>query len=304
MSARCGLSTTTALAPDGDTSVPEAILEKIAQGHLDSLYLVSGDRVVAEPIAQRIATALAERIGCEVDTQRRPASLGPVLADLRTLSLFGSGKVVLVVESRILADSRGVADLIDDAAEALPIGRDGLAMNERRAAGRLLQALRLFQVDPYQGPPEDVVAQLPAWAYQGGAVYRRRSRNRPRGKRQVEDLKSGIGELLAAARAAELVGWAETDLAELSELITGGLPPGHVLVLVERSVAADHPLVAAVKESGAWLEAGQVEATRRGWDGLGAVAAELERETGVAMQADALQELARRTLRQEDGRGG
>lgn len=283
----------------------EAILERIASGEVEPLYLISGDRVVAEPVGERIAQAAAEKIGCDVTIRRRPATLQEVLADLRTLSLFGPGKVVLVIESRVLADARDAAELVDDAGEVLPIGGDNLALDERRAAGRLLQALRLFQVDPHRGSPEEALEGLPGWAFQGGSSYRRRSRNRARGKPQIQELKIGLAELLRAARSAELQGWAETELAELSQLVEGGLPPRHTLILVETSVAADHPLVQSVEARGAWHRAGKVEATRRGgWEGLGGIAAELERETGVSIRRDALQELARRTLQTEDQRAG
>jgi DNA polymerase III delta subunit len=285
--------------------VSEAILERIHSGEVEPLYLVSGDRVAAEPVGERIARAVAEKIGCEVTTKRRPARLQEVLADLRTLSLFGPGKVVLVIESRVLADARDAAELIDDAGEVLPIAGDDLALDERRAAGRLLQALRLFQVDPHAGSAEEALEELPAWAFQGGSSYRRRSRNRPRGKPQVQELKKGLAELLRAARSAELQGWAETELAELSQLVEGGLPPQHTLILVEASVAADHPLVQSVEARGAWHRAGQVEATKRGgWEGLGGIVSELERETGVSIRQDALQELARRTLQKKDFRDG
>lgn len=285
--------------------MPEKILESIAAGAVEPLYLVSGDRVAAEPAAERIAQAVAARIGCEVDIRRRPAELAPVLADLRTLSLFGGGKVVVVVESRILADPRDAADLIDDAGEILPIGGDELATDERRGAGRLLQALRLFEADPYRGTPEQALAQLPEWVFQGGSAYRRKSRNRPRGKRQGEELREGLVGLLAAARAAELRGWAETELAELSELAAGGLPPNHTMILVEHSVAADHPLVRRLRERGVWIDLGRVEAGRKGgWEGLRALTEELARETGVGIREDATRELARRTLQQEDRRQG
>lgn len=285
--------------------MPTDILARIAEGRIEPLYLVSGDRVVAEPAAERIASAAAEAIGCEVDVYRRPVELSPVLADLRTLSLFGAGKVALVIESRVLADSRDVADLIDDAGEALPLTGEDLTTEGRRAAGLLLQALRLFEVDPYAATPQEALGQLPAWAFQGGSTYRRKSRNRARGKRQAEDLKNGVTELLAAARAAELEGWAETELAELSQLVAGGLPPNHTMILVERSVAADHPLVANIAGAGAWLETGEIEVAKGGrWEGLKTVSAELERDTGVAIRPDALEELARRTLQQEDSRKG
>ncbi len=84
----------------------------------------------------------------------------------------------------------------------------------------------------------------------------------------------------------------------------GGLPPGHFLVLAEGAVAADHPVVRLLDEHGAVLALGRVESDRGGWQGLEPLAQELERQTGVAITGDALAELARRTLRQEnDGRG-
>jgi hypothetical protein len=285
--------------------MPEAVLRRIAAGALEPLYLVSGDRVVAEPAAERIARAAAERIGCEVDVQRRPAELAPVLADLRTLSLFGGGKVVMVVESEILADARDAADLIDAAGEALPLASGELARGDRRGAGRLLQALNLFDIDPHVGTPEAAVSRLPEWALQGGSGYRRKSRNRPRGKRQVEELRGGLGVLLAAARAAELEGWAETEVAELAQIVGGGLPPNHVLILVEHAVAEDHPLVRRLAERGAWVRSGTIGSNKKGeWEGLGPLKAQLESDTGVTIRPDALDELTRRTLQREDDRGG
>ncbi|RMH15763.1 MAG: hypothetical protein D6696_19805, partial [Acidobacteria bacterium] len=57
--------------------------------------------------------------------------------------------------------------------------------------------------------------------------------------------------------------------------------------------------VERLRAAGAAVDVGRVAADRGGaWQGLAAVAAELERETGVAIAQDALSELARRTLRQ------
>jgi DNA polymerase III delta subunit len=47
-----------------------------------------------------------------------------------------------------------------------------------------------------------------------------------------------------------------------------------------------------------------VAAAREGWTGAEGLAGELERELGVTIRRDALTELARRTLRLEEGRGG
>lgn len=270
--------------------------------------LVHGDLVLAEPAALRIAEALAGAARLPpsaVEVHRRPASLSPLLQDLRTYSLFASGKVVLAVDSAVLADRSAAGELIDDAAEVIPVfaGADRpLSPRERQGASRLLQALHLFDLDPYAGPPDRVLAGLPAWVLEGGKA--RRSGGRGRGKKQVEELRTGLAGLLEAARREEIRGTGESDLSELADVVRGGLPQGHTLVLAEGAVAADHPVVRLLEERGAVLALGRVESDRGSWQGLEPLARELERQTGVAITADALAELARRTLRQEgDGRG-
>ncbi len=284
----------------------ETILGAIEEGRIEPLYLVTGERVAGEPAGQRIAEAAARQVGFSVETIRHPAGLDAVLADLRTLSLFGAGKILLVVDSQLLTDEHGVAELIDEAGKAVPISPgDELTTDERRAAGRLLQALRLYKVDPYSGSAEEALARLPDRAYQGGATYRRKTSNRGRGRRQVEDLRSGLAGLLTRARDLELQGWAETDLAELGQLIDGGLPPNHTLVMVERSAAESHPLVAGLAQRGALVSLDSVKRNRRGeWKGLGDLVEELKRDTGVGIEREAVEALARRTLQQHDYRDG
>jgi hypothetical protein len=286
----------------------DTYLSRLAgSGQPSQVCLVQGDLVLAEPAAQRIAEALARAAGlppAAVEVHRRPASLSPLLQDLRTYSLFSTGKVLLAAGSAVFADRGAAGDLIDDAAEAVPLGaaEHALSARERQAASRLLQALRLFDLDPYAGAPERLLAELPAWVLEGGKA--RRSGGRARGKRQVEDLRAALGGLLEAARREGLQGTADSDVSELAEVVRGGLPQGHALVLAESAVAADHPLVRLLTERGAALQVGRVESERGGWQGLDLLAAELGRQTGVDIAADALAELARRTLRQEsDARG-
>jgi hypothetical protein len=50
------------------------------------------------------------------------------------------------------------------------------------------------------------------------------------------------------------------------------------------------------------LQLGEVAADREGWTGVAALAQQLEQELGTGIQRDALAELVRRTLRQEEGR--
>lgn len=271
--------------------------------------LVHGDLVLAEPAARRAAEILARRFGCppdRIETHRRPSSLSPLLQDLRTFSLFGGAKVMLVVDTALFADRNAAAELIDEAQEVLPLpaataGGGPLSARERQAASRLLQALHLFDLDPYAGAPEKLLGELPAWVLEGA----RTKGSRARGKKQVEELRAGLAALLEAARREEIQGMGQGELAELADAVRGGLPDGHVLVLAERAVAADHPVARLIGERGGLLAVGGVEADRGGFQGLEPVAEELERQTGVGIAPDALAELARRTLRKEgDSRGG
>ena len=289
------------------SSAVDRLLETIGQGKPEPVYLVAGDRVLAEPAAGRIGERLARLVDCQVEIYRRPAGLGPILADLKTFSLFSSAKIIVAVETAVLADLRAAADLLDSALEAVPEGGPGeeLGPEERRGAGLLLQALHLFHLNTDAGSAESVIEQLPDWAVQGGNAHRKRHRNRPRGRRQVEEVRSRLGALLEAARREGLRGWAEGDLQELGEVVHQGLPDGHTLILAESAVAREHPVVQTLKEKGAFFEVGQVEAERGGgWRGLDLLAAELEKESNVGIEADALKELARRTIQRPSGRSG
>ena len=288
----------------------ETFLARLAKGgQPPQVCLVHGDLVLAEPAARRIGEALARAAGLDpaaVEVHRRPPSLSPLLQDLRTFSLFATGKLALVLDSAVFADRAAAGELIEDAAEVVPLSADSagrsLSARERQAASRLLQALRLFDVDPYAGEPARALAELPAWVLEGGKA--RKGGGRSRGKKQVEELRASLAGLLEAARREEIQGTAEGDLAELAEIVRAGLPPGHALVLAESAVAADHPVAGLLAERGAALKMGRVESERGSWQGLDLLAGELERQTGVGIAADALSELARRTLRQESDKSG
>ena len=284
----------------------EAVLRSIDEGQRLPLYLVAGDRVLAEPAAIQLGQALGKSVGCEPEIHRRPADLGSVLADLKTYSLFAPAKVVVVVESSVLADSGAAADLLDEAVEALPVGRETVELStaERRAAGRLLQTLRLFQIDPATAAPEEVLSSLPPWALKGGTRYRQAHGNRPRGPRQVEEVRAQLAELLDAALSSGLRGWADTDVGELADAVERGLPDGHALVLAESAVAKQHPLVETLQAQDALVAVGRVAVAKGGgWQGVELLSGELQRETGVGIAGPALQELARRTIVRSTARG-
>jgi hypothetical protein len=264
------------------------------------LHLITGDLVLAEPEARRIAEVLAKAAGCEVEEHRRPPRLGPILDDLKTFSLFATAKVLLVVDSAVLADRTAAAALVDDAAGVLPFEADGassqLAHRERHAASRLLQALRLFNLDPLKGSAEALLDELPPWALEGAPAKGKRKRT----KKAVEQLRRDLVPLLEAARDSGLVGWAEDEATALAAILGDTLPPGHCLVLAERSVADDHPVVKALAERKTLVRVGTVAGTKDGgWAGLDKLVRHLEQETGVGIDRPALDELARRTLRQE-----
>ncbi len=256
--------------------------------------------MLAEPAAARLARALAERFGCEVETQVRPIRLSPILGDLRTFALFSSAKVLLVVETGALADRSAAASFVDEAAEVVPVrsgGRDQeLSPGERRAGIALLQAIRLFELDPLEGDPADLLGRLPDWVFQGGSRV-----GRKRTKKRVATLREDLADLLSAARASGLHGFGEDELSELAAIVREGLPPGHVLVLAESSVASDHPVVKALEERGALVRLARVESERSGWSGLDELVEELARQTGVRAEPAAVAELARRTFRKEGG---
>ena len=279
----------------------DGILTNISAGKVQPLYLISGDMVVAEPTAQRLAQALAESVGCEVERLRRPAKLSSILTDLNTYSLFASAKVTLVIDSAVLADRRAAADLIDQASDVLPIGdaEAELTPKQREGASRLFQALHVFSIDPQAAKPSEVLASLPDWAFQGGQAFRKK-KPRGRSKKAARELCAELAELLEAALQNGMQGFAEGDLSQLAAILQRGLPEGHALVLAESSVAENHPLVDNLKGLGAFFDVGRLEVGRGGeWQGLHLLGDELERETGVGIARDALTELANRTLRQK-----
>jgi len=284
----------------------DGLLSAIDAGQGSSIYLLSGDLVVAEAQAQRLAEALARRAGAgtAVQSYRRPANLSQLFADLETFSLFGDGKVVVVVGSNLLADKSAAAELIDEAASSLssgkpaPGGLSELSPAHREGASRLLQALHIFGVDPRGNRPESILDGLPKWAFQGGALLRKKS---PRGRpaKEIAELTSGLTDLLQAGLDHGLHGFAEGDLAKLGEMVERGLPERHYLVFAEASVATEHPVVAQLAQNASFVTLARVTSDKGNWQGLSSLTGELHQELGIGISGDALAELARRTLRQK-----
>jgi DNA polymerase-3 subunit delta len=285
----------------------EALLAGIEEhGKAQPCYLISGDRVVAEPAAIRLGETLGKKLGCAPSIHKRPAQLLPLLDDLRTFSLFDPAKVMVVVESSVVADLSAAASLIDHAAKVLPVDArtEDMTSRERDAAIQLMQAIRLFQLDPYGGAAEQLIGRLPEWAFQGEGSLRKRKSGRARTKKRILELREQAAGLLDLARSAGLQGRAQGDAEAVVEMVENGLPEGHVLILAESSVVPKHPLLAALGARGALVQLGRVEAGRRGFEGIETLTEELQRQTGVTMDIRAVEELARRTLRKESDRGG
>ena len=281
----------------------ELVESKIEQGSSQALYLITGDRVLAEPAAMRVAESLARKTDCDIEVHIRPVSIVSILADLKTYSLFAPAKVVVAVETALLADESAAADLIDEVLEVLPLDSgdpEALSDRERRAASQLLHTMRLFRVDPFAASTESAVSQIPRSALEGGKTP---GRKRKRDDRQIGTVREHLAALLEVARLSDLEGRAETDVGELSEIVERGLPEGHSLVLAESAVASEHPLIEALKELGCFASVGRLKTSKKGdWLGLDLLAAQLERETKVGISGRALEELARRTLQSERSR--
>jgi DNA polymerase III delta subunit len=260
------------------------------------LYVIAGDLVLAEAAAQRLAAALAEGSGGDRQLRRRPGDILALVQDLRTFSLFGTAKVVVAVDTAVLGDRKVAAELVSEASAAPPPSPgEALGEAQREAASRLLQALHLFGIDPRKGNAAQTLEQLPDWALLGP---------RGRSKKQAEERRERLAALLESGLGEGLEGVGQGGVALLGEILRRGLPRGHCLILAERSVAAGHPIVEQLQKRRAFLEVGRVALERGGdWGGTSALARELESELGASLLPDALQELARRTLRQEERRG-
>lgn len=262
------------------------------------LYLVRGERALAEPLAERLAARLAEVWKTEPIRLRHPEDLPGVVDDLRTYSLFASGKLVVAVETGVLADRAAAEALLGQVRAELPWqgGAEELVGKARSAALRLLQVLRLFDLDPASGDPASLLARLPDSLWSG--------RGRGRGKRGGAEGREELEPLLAAAVAAGLRGVGEIDASILADLLRDGLPERHALLLVESSAPDGHPLVEALSRRGALVEAGRLSLERGGRiGGIDRLLAELERETGAGIRRDAAEALTRRTLRAPGRRG-
>lgn len=274
----------------------EGLLAAARAGELPPLVVVYGDRALAEPLAERLLEGLGELWGVVPQPHRFGVGLDKLIADLRTIALFEPGKLVALYDSGLLADRAAAAELLTAAREVLPWsgGGEDLEGPARVAALRLLQVCRLNDLDPAGAPPEQVLGALPAELFGGG-----------RGGDSAAAVRAELVPLLAAAVEAGLRGRGEDELGLLADLLRDGLPERHLLVLVESAFDPRHPLAVSLAERGGLRDAGRLAKQRDGRvDGLDALVADLERETGVRLRPDAQRELAERTLRIEDGRRG
>ncbi|MEO8197010.1 MAG: hypothetical protein ABI689_09835 [Thermoanaerobaculia bacterium] len=266
---------------------------------MQPVYVVHGSRALAEPAGMRLAEALGKALGCAPQVVRRPDEIADVAADLRTFSLFADGKVVAVVESGVFADRATAATLFEEVRRELPWtgGPDDLTGKARDAATRLLQVLRLFDLDPVALGCERTLAGLPE------ALLAGKGTRGAKGKGAIEEARAGLRPLLEVAVASGLRGLGDSAASLVADLVRDGLPDRHALVLIESAVAEGHPVLEALTRREAVVFAGEITAGKGGFNGLSALASELQRETGVEIDRAALAALASRTLRFEEGFG-
>lgn len=265
----------------------------------DSPVLVfAGDRPLADPLAREWAEGEARRVGADVTRHVGGEGLDEAIADLRTASLFGAGKIHLFVESGILAQPVPPGELLEAALAGpeVDLSRPRLEEAARDAGLALLRLLRLLEVDLEGRTPEQAIAEIPETLWKGRKLARARA---GAGDRAAAHRK--LAALLEAARLEGLRGLAEDAAGRLADLLRDGLPERHRLVLVESRVDPEHPLAAALRVRGAWIEAGSLAFDpRKGASGFGELLDRLASETGVRLTPDAARELIRRTIRSEE----
>ena len=270
-----------------------------------------GDLVLAEPAARRVADALARAVGLDaaaVEVHRRPASLSPLLQDLRTFSLFATGKVLLAVDSAVFADRNAAGELIDDAADVVPLA-GATAAPSRAASGRRPRASSRRSISsrsiPTPASPSGRSASSPPGCSKGA----RRARERAAGRAARSRWRS------CAARLAGLLDGGPArgspgdrrrrPLRALARWSAAACLRGHALVLAESARGgrpSGRPAAGGARRRADGRAASSP--SRGSWQGLDLLAGELERQTGVGITPDAMAELARRTLRQESDKSG
>lgn len=255
------------------------------------LHLVVGNLTLAEPKARDLAQRLAGED--EYTIARHRESLAGVLDDLETYSLFGEAKVVVAIDTALLADKGAAAALVDAALDD-PVSDPGDELNRRQrwCATRLLTVLKLFGAEPYDGSPGAVVDRLPEPALKGASGRL--------GAARVAERREQLARLLEAAREQDISAASEAVGERLIDALESGFPERHHLILVESLVAPDHPLVERLRERNALVAVGDISAERGGgWAGVDRLAQTLAEETGVDAESDAIRELAERTLKRK-----
>ncbi len=199
--------------------------------------------------------------------------------------------MVVAIDTAILADKAAAASLIDTAVDD-PVSdpTDDLNRRQRWGATRLYTALKMFGIDPFVGTAQDVIAGLPDSALKGASGRI--------GAARVNERREQLALLLEAAREQDVEAYTEAVGERLVEVLEKGFPEKHHLILVESTVAEDHPLVEQLEQRDAVIRVGEISADRSGaWAGVDKLARTLAQETGVEVEPAALRALAERTLK-------
>ena len=179
------------------------------------------------------------------------------------ISLFADGKVVAVVESGVFADRTTAATLFEEIRQQLPWsgGAGQLTGKARDAATRLLQVLRLFDVDPAAVGPERAMAALP-----GGAARRERRRAVAARRKGRTSRSCAPGSCRCSTPATPRVssGLGDSAASLVADLVRDGLPDRHALILIESAVAPGPSGAGAAHPPRAVAFAGEITAGKGG----------------------------------------
>ena len=261
------------------------------------VYLVTGDRVLAEPAAERLAAAAAEK--------RRLCSRAPPPPFLPRPAAGRPAHLRPVRRRQGRAGGRDRRPRRQDRRRHLPrpggggsapLGGDGLSAAERRAALRLLQAIRLFDLDPYRGDPAARPGPAPGLGVQGGERPALEEEGRGDPGRPGGDARPPPGPPSSRASPRRRSPSSRRWSARACRRATCWCWPRAPWRRTTRSLEA----LAGHK---AVLGAGPGRVREGDWSGLDELTAELARQTGVTIDRPALAALARRTLRGGSGWG-
>ena len=227
-------------APATAGATLEGCFAEARAGRPASVYLFDGDAFLALRAARELAHALVpeDQRSLNLLELDAAASPGEVAGELRTRGLFSvGGKVVLVHEPAFLASKEDVEESFGRAVEQWGEGR------QREAARRLLALAGkagLGAANLSLPPGDDPVKARAALA---------RKFKRELGF-ALDEAGLAFVEAAAAFAVEREMKPPKDDTAALDDLLAGGLPPGHVLIVAAGKIDVKLPLVKKLIDAG------------------------------------------------------